>query len=93
MKETQKPYQLSFSSDSWSFSGNGTNPLDTIKKLWADVTGENKTVREIIREELHSEVQKRTRNAIKRVMSSKELSNFASGIIKEEIERMKKEAS
>ena len=86
-KTTTQDWELKFGANSWSFNGTGSSPTDTIKKFWDDITGKNQNIKDIIKDEISSEIHKRSRVSVRKAIGHKLVAEKVSKIILDEIKK------
>ncbi|MDE2439261.1 MAG: hypothetical protein KGN01_07780 [Patescibacteria group bacterium] len=88
----QKPpaYKFGFTENGWSFEGQGQNPIMTLKKLWGDINGENRTIEEDIESLMKHEIRDMTRKVMHRFLQRKDIRRYYSKLISESMQRYTK---
>jgi hypothetical protein len=87
-RPVKKPYSVHFDSDGWTVSGEGNDPLATIRGIVDNVTGRNKTIQQLIDDEIRGSIQDEVRATIRRNMTKLDLEELMS----KEIEKALKES-
>ncbi len=88
-EKNKSPWSFNISPDGWSFGAKDFNPLQTIKRVYEDLTGQNQSVEDSIKSAVNKEVSARIKSRIQKELSeSSEIDEYISETVQKTLKDM-----